>query len=339
MTALKEFERLEATGLWRPDEEQQRRNVLLFLGDATLVISDMKEMALSHWSLPALERINPGPARPALYRPGDQCDETLEIDDETMIEAIERIHAAIERSRPHPGRLRGAILWGGFALVAGLSLFWLPGAMIRYTASVVPDVTRSSISTGLLNNIRRVSGKPCQGEGSTAALATLQTRLRGGRSGQILVIANSVPASLHLPDGTMLINRTRIEDVDSPDVLAGYILAEDLRATAGDPLVDMLNSTGLISAFRLLTTGKIPDPALDTYSETLLSRYQSPVENLALLAAFKEAGVSSTPYAYAIDITGEATLPLIEADPVPAAAARPVMRDSEWVALQGICGE
>ena len=55
-----------------------------------------------------------------------------------------------------------------------------------------------------------------------------------------------------------------------------------------------------------------------------------------LLQRFAEAGISSTPFAYAIDPTGETTLPLIEADP-HAGDARPVMTDTDWVALQGIC--
>ena len=40
MTALKEYARLESTGLWRPDPEAQRREVAISFGDATLVIAD-----------------------------------------------------------------------------------------------------------------------------------------------------------------------------------------------------------------------------------------------------------------------------------------------------------
>ena len=58
-----------------------------------------------------------------------------------------------------------------------------------------------------------------------------------------------------------------------------------------------------------------------------------------LLERFAAAGVSSTPYAYALDITGESTLRLIEGDPMRSEGARkPVLDDGDWVALQGICG-
>ena len=40
-----------------------------------------------------------------------------------------------------------------------------------------------------------------------------------------------------------------------------------------------------------------------------------------------------------IALTGEATLPLIEADPMRGGDAVEVLADSDWVALQGICGQ
>lgn len=56
-----------------------------------------------------------------------------------------------------------------------------------------------------------------------------------------------------------------------------------------------------------------------------------------LIARFRTAGVSSSPYAYAQDATGEATLSLIEADPYPQGSDRLLMPDQDWVALQEIC--
>ena len=60
MTALSDYQRLEAPGVWRPSPDAQRRDVIVSLGDATLVLSDQKDAALAHWSLAAVERRNPG---------------------------------------------------------------------------------------------------------------------------------------------------------------------------------------------------------------------------------------------------------------------------------------
>jgi hypothetical protein len=97
--------------------------------------------------------------------------------------------------------------------------------------------------------------------------------------------------------------------------------------------------TGLWSSLRLLTTGEMADIDLERYSEYLLARTPATLSNDVIIAAFETAELRTTPYAYAVDITGETTLPLIEADPMKGKSARPVLSDSDWLRLQGICGE
>ena len=66
--------------------------MIVSIGDATLVISDLKDQALAHWSLAAIERTNPG-QRPAIYHPDGDAGETLELaqDEGQMIDAIEKL--------------------------------------------------------------------------------------------------------------------------------------------------------------------------------------------------------------------------------------------------------
>ena len=64
-TVLEKYQRLEAEGVWRPDPDVQRRDVIVSIGEATLILSDLNENALTHWSLPAVKRMNPG-QRPAI---------------------------------------------------------------------------------------------------------------------------------------------------------------------------------------------------------------------------------------------------------------------------------
>jgi hypothetical protein len=120
-------------------------------------------------------------------------------------------------------------------------------------------------------------------------------------------------------------------------VVAGFILAETERARQTDPLIALLQHAGLAATLKLMTTGTLPRPALDGYAETLLSAEPSSVPAAALLSRFKDAGVAATPYAYAVDITGEKTLALIEAG-APEQDNAPLLTDAEWVSLQGICG-
>ena len=81
MTALQKYQRIEASGLWRPSPDAQRREVIVSIGEATLVITDTRDQPLTHWSLAAIERTNPGEL-PALYCPDGDPDETLELSEQ-----------------------------------------------------------------------------------------------------------------------------------------------------------------------------------------------------------------------------------------------------------------
>ena len=95
MTALKKYQKLECSGLWRESAVGQRREVIANLGETSLILADPKrDTALAHWSLPAVKRLNPG-EMPALFAPGPSDGETLEIDDHDMIAALETVRAAM----------------------------------------------------------------------------------------------------------------------------------------------------------------------------------------------------------------------------------------------------
>ena len=338
MTALKQYQRLESVGVWRPDPEAQRRNVTVSFGDASLAISDNAGRALSHWSLAAVERVNPGET-PALFAPSAEALELLEIEDETMIEAVERVRSVIARRRPREGWLRRVIVWGGSLAIAALAVFWLPGALTSHTVSVVPEPTRAEIGGQVFRAIGRVSGAPCRSPRGDRALARLHTRLLAPEKGGLLVLRGGIRDTVALPGGLILMNRALVEDYESPDVAAGYILAEATRAAERDPLLRLLEEAGLIATIRLLTTGALPEATLDAHAEALVAAPERPAPQGPLLERFEAAKVSSTPYAYARDVSGESTLGLIEADPMRGGGAEPVLADADWVALQGICGE
>ncbi|MCK0149589.1 hypothetical protein MWU54_06120 [Marivita sp. S6314] len=341
MTALKEFQRLEAAGVWRATPGDQRKDVVVSLGDASITIFDLRENVLAHWSIAAVARANKG-QRPAVYHPDGDPGETLELGEDgvEMIDAIEQIRTAIDKSRAKPGKLR---LWitGVIAFVIGAAIFlWLPDALLRHTVQVVPAVKRNEIGDALLARITRISGQMCMTRDAREPLRRLASRVLGpGQRGALVVLPAGVAETAHLPGGRILLNRALIEDPEEPDVTAGYILTERVRALTQDPLEEMLIETGLWSSLRLLTTGELTDADLQRYSEYLLAKEPAPVSDDMLIAAFETAELRSTPYAYAVDITGESTLPLIEADPMADRDARPVLSDGDWLRLQGICGE
>lgn len=339
MTALKKYQKLESPGLWREAPEAQRREVIVNFGEASLILSDPRtETALSHWSLPAVERINPG-TTPALYAPGRDAHETLEIDDRDMIGALETVRGVLERAKPKPGRLRGSFLLTGTALVLVAAAVFLPGALVEHTASMVPAATRAAIGRMALADLSRVTGAPCSDPSGQIALERMEQRLFGATGTRLYVLRDGSAKALHLPGGIIALHRSLVESNESGDVAAGFALAEMQRAAEADPMIPLLHYAGIRATFGLLTTGRLDPGALDGYGEELLMNPPAPLASEPLLQRFTNAEVSASPYAYAVDPTGETTLPLIEADPYAKGAARPVLPDGDWISLQAICAE
>ncbi len=334
MTALKEYARLETSGLWRSGPDAQRRDVGVSFGDATLVISDSQDRPLTHWSLAAVQRVNPRNL-PALFAPDGSDEETLEIEDPEMIRAIEQVQKAIYRSRPKTGRVRWTVFALTTATILWLGIFWLPEALIKQAVAVVPEVNRAQIGQQLLDRTARIAGQPCTDPFGTVSLRRLQAAIAPAE--EFHVLRNGLATTASLPGGHILIGRDVIEDYDDPSVVAGFAVVEMARARLFDPLEALLRATGPTTAFRLLTTGSVPDDALDAYAEMLLTAPRVQVPDEALLIAFRATKVPARPYAFAIDITGEETLALIEADPFLGVAPVTHLDDGEWISLQGIC--
>jgi len=336
MTALKEFARLETVGLWRSGPEAQRREVGVSFGKATLVLSDASGQALTHWSLAAVHRINPGNL-PALFSPDGTEAETIELDDTDMIEAIEKVQRSIDRARPRPGRLRWLLLTASFATVGYFGLWWLPDALVRHAVTVVPEVKRAAIGQELQSRIVRLTGQPCADPFGAVALSKLTERVLPSGDHTIVVLRSGPEDTRNLPGGTILMGRKVIEDHDDPAVPAGFAISASASATEHDPLRQLLEATGTWSAVQLLTTGQIAPETLDAYAEYLVLRPDPVAETSGLLQAFRDANVPTRPYALAQDVTGETTLDLIEADPFYDTQTPPLLSDGEWISLQGIC--
>lgn len=338
MTALKKYDRLETIGLWRPGAEDQRREVTIFFGDATLVIADGAGRPLTHWSLAAVERLNPG-VRPALYSPDAEVSEELEIEDAIMIDAIEKVRKTIKKARPKPGRLRNVTIAGALGLLLGVGIFWAPDALRRETIAVVPVSKRAEIGSALLAQIQRLTGTNCRSHMASEALVRFRQRVLGATSQtRIVVVPEGIRTVRALPGGIILVNRALVENHEDPAVLAGFVLAGVAQAQVADPLAALLDHVGLFATVTLLTSGDLPADVLHSYADWLVSQPVPEPDTDSLIALFEAAAIATAPYAYAVDPTGETTLDLIENSPSSANDAAPVLSDRDWVALQGICG-
>lgn len=338
MTALKKYERLESPGLWRDQPGAQRREVIVGLREATLILSDPKsELPLTQWSLPAILRLNPG-AMPALFGLDDEGIETIEIDDAQMIEALETVHTVLERRKPHPGRLRFGLTMATAVACVGFVVLWLPNNLNGYATKMLPNATKATLGAVALADLERLTGSPCSTLQGDEALATLAERMFPAEPTTIEVVKEALGHVSILPGNTVLVPSLTIESIDGPETLAGMIYAEKLSAPQMDPTEAFLNHAGLWATIKLLTTGAWPPGAGYGYAEVLLGQTTAPTPDAsAMIAAFQAAGMSAAPYARSLG-QGSPTAPaLIAQDPFPNDMARPTLRDEQWLAAQSIC--
>lgn len=335
MTVLAKYQRLECDAVWRASPQAQRQNVFVSLGDATLVIHDGADTALAHWSLPAVERINQGV--PALYRPGPDADELLEIADPDMIDAIRIVGRAVARSRPKKGRLRQTVVALTLIALVGLGIWWLPETLVHHTAEVLPPTLRAEIGQRLLQDVAPFTGRSCTSRAGLAALAKLRRAVLGEEKWNVVVVPDAPQVSALLPGNLILLRHDLIDGQPGPEAAAGAILVESMRAKAWDPLVELLTEAGSRATFGLLTRGQIADPVIETYSETFLIRPRPDAPTEATLAAFAAAGLSTRPYAEMLDPASPATQVLIDGDPLPGGSTAALLDDNGWLKLREIC--
>ncbi|MCC5989321.1 MAG: hypothetical protein JJT95_16735 [Pararhodobacter sp.] len=343
MTALNKYARLEGPGLWRTTHDSQRRDVVVALGKASLTLSDSRSgEVLAHWSLPAVVRLNRG-SWPALYAPDADTGadgETLELDDETLVEALETIRRALNppaRAR----RLRRAVAAAVLALALLAGWLWFPPMLSNHAASIVPQAGRAQIGRAALDALPAAmpQARVCTNPAGRQALTTLRARILG--SGYRASAIAGVPGfeAAHLPGRMILVGETLLLRLDSPEALAGYLLAEAQALEAEDPLRDVLRFAGTRATMTLLTTGHLPDNALDGYVAGRIALPPASPDPEALGTQLGALGLSPAPYAISLPASAAPLAEALADLPRPGLdePAGRLLSDGEWLTLQGIC--
>lgn len=344
MTALDKYSKLEGPGLWAAARDEQRREVVVSFGDASLVIMDSRSMqVLSHWSLPAVERLNPG-KRPALYSPEGDGGEILELDDDWLIEALKVVQGALRPPRGLLSRMRLPITVAlGLGMLLAVSVI-VPPALMSHTASVVPMAKRIELGDRLRDDLRQLGARECLSSYGESALASLQRALFQNPA-QIVVIRGlplDQPRVQQVMGRYFLVDARLLEEAESAEALAGAILMAAQRATDHDPLRPLLRHAGVIATFRLLTSAELPESSTRGYAAAVMRTTPAAPELDPLLERFARVGLSTRPLVDNPSVLDPAIATLGQAmrskDPMagePPEAA--LLSDGQWVSLQNIC--
>lgn len=338
MTALDRYQRLEGTGLWRPVAGTQRRDVAVRLGKSSLIIADARSgTVLSHWALSTVRRINPG-RKPAAYQPGPDTEpdgESLQTEDDLLIEAIETIRQALSPP-PRTRQLRlAASALAAVLIVAGVA--WLPQVLVARTAQIVPQAMRAQIGREALDDLARPGGpvRVCAEASGRQALSGLRNRVLGPNWRVVVLDGLDGFEAGHLPGQMAVLSRALVERLDSPEALAGWMLAEEQAAAARDPMLDALRHAGIRATLSLLSTAALPDRALNGYAGARLTRAPAWPEIAPLAARLAELGISPLPYADSLPPAAARQAAILGA--AEAEAGPPLLSDGEWLTLQAVC--
>jgi hypothetical protein len=209
--------------------------------------------------------------------------------------------------------------------------------MIRHTAQVMPQATRVQLGKMALADLARLTGTPCSSPLGKRAAAKLAQRLSGAGVTEVAVVRDGVDETVSLPGGLIVLGNKLLQGFEDPEVIAGHVLAEAVRAEQYDPALPMLAHAGLMGRLRLLTTGRLPEDDVAGYAETLLLSRRPLPDDERLMERFRLVGLASSTYARSLDPTGETVLGLIEADPFKGSSPTPILDDNDWISLQGIC--
>lgn len=335
MTALDEFDRLEALGIWRSGADEPGREVIVKFGKSTLVIGTGDDAApLAHWSLAALRMENSG-AGSTTYMADAGAGESLTIDDPVMRDALARVmqgqgaSAATVRGR---GRLWAMLV---VLVLVAASVFWLPGLITGVVRDQISPERAALLGSEMLGKVAERTGPACYSVAGSRALARIAARLSGSGKVALHVFDLGDKPLLRLPGGHLLLGRSLVEDAQSPEELAGWA-ALGLADPDRDPaLRGMFRDGDLWDGLVFLASGNLAERAKEeAVNRMLISSTPvgapSPLKTAALLG---RAQVPMEPLRLGLTREGVSfALPVLDEGEV-----RPLMADQDWVALQQIC--
>ena len=343
MTAFDKYQRLEGPGLWAASTGDQRRDVVVRFGKASLMIVDSRsDMVLSHWSLSAIRRLNPGQS-PGRFAPSDASrsgdTETLDIDEPLLLDAMDTLAAALHAPRSASELRRRFALGAGAVLLVGLLVAWLPGAVVRHTAGVVPLAKRVQIGQMILADMTADPARAaCVADWGNPALQSLGARLFAAPRTLVVIDAfpPGAPPTLTLPGRTLLVDNRLILNAETPEELAGFLLAEAERASSRDPLLAVLRHAGLTATIRLLTQGELSAQAVAGYAGTLFGTPARMPDSAALRARFETAGMDPAPWLSSLPVAERPQGLNADALDLPFPQT-PLISDNDWIRIQSIC--
>ncbi len=330
--------RLEAIGHWRETLDSVPREVIVSFGNATLMLRDVHDQPLGHWSLPATQIIKRG-ENGVTYATDPRAEETLHIADFEMIRAIAAVTAARAIRPAYTGKSRR---WLAALLAAALiaSAIWYgPGLLRKQAAIALPAAQALEIGTSVLAELESIQGPAC-GNAESASQALMTRLFTDPLLLKLRVLNLSGRPSASLPGGLILIDKTLLDTLHEPDELAGYIALEAARGSGQSALTSILADAPLTATFGLFLRGRLDATLVTQVAHQILAdpALPAPRYDFAARQTLASAKINAVPFSSAL-IRAGMSYDRASGFNVAAVNTIPALDDQQWVALQNICEE
>ncbi len=341
MTALDQYDRLEAVGLWRAAADARPCEVIVTFGNATLTLMDSAEAPLAHWSLAAVEEC--GGAEGLALSPDPASGERLEIRDDDMIAAIRAVHTHTERREAEGRRASRLVPLLLLAILLGGAAVFLRAPVEAALADRITEQAWTNLAEQLADDaLADVPVCAPGGRDAPPELRRIATRLGPDMPRLRPILARMDRPWLPLPGPVVLIDAGAVERAGQVEEIAGLLALAAAQRTSGaarDTVVDVL---GLPALLRLASSGTLPveDRRAVRAALARLAMAGSDAMDAEALRRLESAGLPSLPLGLLLARAGapeERVERLQAGDTIGPAPYRPALSDGDWLTLQAAC--
>lgn len=335
MTALDQYIRLEATGRWRESSEEPWQEVVVSFGNASLVLSDFKDRALTHWALAAIttETQENGATR---LSPAPDSSEQLEVSDAEMLAAIEKTteRARAEENAPPKRNLVKPFVYLSLIIVFIAGAIYAPAFLKDRAFKMIPPERAVLVGGNLSGSFKSQS---CDYPPAKRSLEIIQQHAKVSFAAEPLVIKASSPRFARLPGGQPILSVSLIEEASAPETIAGWLLLAEATPPRNTVLHALIAKKSALEALGFLFSGKIEAQDRVWMAKSLRETRLAPdpliIENVR--AKLAELKIDEAPFLRDLANASPSFEPLRPIE--EAAPGTPLLTDQSWVALQSIC--
>ena len=332
MTALDDFDRLEAVGRLQRTPKESPKEVLVTFGEATLTMHELKssgDIPLAHWSLGAIEKLQ-NRDNLTIYRLSGNHGETLTIDDATLRDALDKVLA--ERRPPKEEKRAHRSLWRPAVIIAGAlaAYFILPSLVLSTARNMISPERAALLTSDMITEIETRTGPPCSTPLAEVALERLARRLDPNGISTLSIQDLGDADVISFPNGQVFLGAHVLQATRTNSEIAAWA-AVGIAGVIDSPALDKLfEDGGIMDGFRFLSQGELPESskkrAVDYMLTNTVSINEATAQNATVI--LQNARLSTG---------GLDQIMMQENVTSTSADATPIMTDQEWSALRNVC--